>query len=49
MNAADLSPPPAFHAGERAMQARAGALERMTQLGPHVLAGNSAQQAGAAR
>jgi uncharacterized protein len=28
---------PAFHAGERAMQARAGALERMTQLGPHVL------------
>ena len=27
----------AWHAGERATQARAGALERMAQLGPHVM------------
>jgi predicted pyridoxine 5'-phosphate oxidase superfamily flavin-nucleotide-binding protein len=30
-------PQPAFHAGERALQARAGMLERMDELGPRVV------------
>ena len=29
--------PPAFHEGERALQARAGMAERMAQLGPRVI------------